>query len=161
MANVDKNQAVIEFLLQCPQISANRVFFNYINGKDNDKQIVTVSNDKSINRAFINGAVMKRYTFTLIDFRSMTDQALVKTPGFPNENVEEMFDVQEILDWVEAQAEERNFPDFGENCEIDSMQTSSDTPNLNGVDSSIKPALAKYSMSIFIDYIDKTKQIWR
>ena len=161
MAGVDKNQAVIEFLLQCPQIAENRVFFNYINGKDNDKQIVTVSNDKSINRAYINGAVMKRYTFTLIDFRSMTDQALVKTPGFPNENVEEMFDVQEILDWVEAQAEERNFPDFGEDCEIDSMQTSSDTPNLNGVDSSIKPALAKYSMSIFIDYIDKTKQIWR
>lgn len=161
MADVDKNQAVIEFLLQCPQIAENRVFFNYINGKDNDKQIVTVSNDKSINRAYINGAVMKRYTFTLIDFRSMTDQALVKTPGFPNENVEEMFDVQEILDWVEAQAEERNFPDFGEDCEIDSMQTSSDTPNLNGVDSSIKPALAKYSMSIFIDYIDKTKQIWR
>ena len=161
MADVDKNQAVIEFLLQCPQIAENRVFFNYINGKDNDKQIVTVSNDKSVNRAYINGAVMKRYTFTLIDFRSMTDQALVKTPGFPNENVEEMFDVQEILDWVEAQAEERNFPDFGEDCEIDSMQTSSDTPNLNGVDSSIKPALAKYSMSIFIDYIDKTKQIWR
>lgn len=161
MADVDKNQAVIEFLLQCPQIAENRVFFNYINGKDNDKQIVTVSNDKSINRAYINGAVMKRYTFTLIDFRSMTDQALVKTPGFPNENVEEMLDVQSILDWVEAQAEERNFPDFGEDCEIDSMQTSSDTPNLNGIDSSIKPALAKYSMSIFIEYIDKTKQIWR
>lgn len=161
MADVDKNQAVIEFLLQCPQIAKNRVFFNYINGKDNDKQIVTVSNDKSINRAYINGAVMKRYTFTLIDFRSMTDQALVKTSGFPNENVEEMLDVQEIMDWIETQAEERNFPDFGENCEIDSMQTSSDTPNLNGVDSSIKPALAKYSMSIFIDYIDKTKQIWR
>ena len=172
MADVDKNQAVIEFLLQCPQIAANRVFFNYINGKDNDKQIVTVSNDRSTNQAYIDGSVMKRYTFTLIDFRSMTDQAIVKVqkpapgttqpiPSYPNENVEELFDVQSILDWVETQAEARNFPDFGSDCLIDSMTTSSNTPNLNGVDSSIKPALAKYSMSIFIDYIDRTKQIWR
>lgn len=161
MATVDKNQAFIDFLLTCPQVANSRVFFNYINGKDNDKQIVTGSNDRSLNRTFVDGSVLKRYTFTLIDFRSVTDQALVKGSGYPNENVEEMFDVQSILDWVETQAEERNFPDFGEDCEIDDMRTTSNTPNLNGIDSTIRPALAKYSMSIVIDYIDKSKQIWR
>lgn len=161
MAEVDKNQAIIDFLLTCPQIASSRVFFNYINGKDNDKQIVTNSTERSLNKTYLDGSVLKRYTFTIIDFRSVTDQALVKISGHPNENVEEMFDVQKILDWVETQTEERNFPDFGEDCEIDDMRTTSNVPNLSGVDSSIKPALAKYSISIIIDYIDRKKRIWR
>jgi hypothetical protein len=161
MAVTDKNQAVIDFLLQCPQIKNNKLFFNYINGKDNDKQIITVSNDRSIQRPYIDGSVLRRYTFTLIDFRSITDQAIVKSSGFPNENVEELFDVQAILNWINDQAESRNYPDFGESCIVDDMKTSSDTPRLNGVDSGVKPALAKYSISIFIDYIDNSKRSWR
>jgi len=161
MAVTDKNQAVIDFLLQCPQIKNNKLFFNYINGKDNDKQIITVSNDRSIQRPYIDGSVLRRYTFTLIDFRSITDQAIVKSSGFPNENVEELFDVQAILNWINDQAENRNYPDFGESCIVDDMKTSSDTPSLNGVDSGVKPALAKYSISIFIDYIDNSKRSWR
>lgn len=161
MAVTDKNQAVIDFLLQCPQIKNNKLFFNYINGKDNDKQIITVSNDRSIQRPYIDGSVLRRYTFTLIDFRSITDQAIVKSSGFPNENVEELFDVQAILNWINDQAESRNYPNFGESCIVDDMKTSSDTPSLNGVDSGVKPALAKYSISIFIDYIDNSKRSWR
>lgn len=161
MATVDKNQAVIDFLLTCPQLANSKVFFNFINGEDNDKQIITIANDRSTQKPFIDGSVMKRYSFSLIDFRSASYQALVTAPGYSNENVEEMLDVQSILDWVRTQADNRNFPNFGEDCIIDSMITSSETPNLNGVDTSVKPALAKYSMSIFIDYIDNSKKLWR
>lgn len=161
MANVDKNQAVIDFLVTCPQIANNKLFFNFINGKDNDKQIITLSNDRRTNTMYVDGSIKKRFSFTIIDFRSVTYQAVVKTTGYPNENVEEMLDVQGILDWVNEQADARNFPDFGEDCLIDDMTTSTDTPNLNGVDTSINPAIAKYSISIFIDYIDTSKQLWR
>ena len=161
MANVDKNQAVIDFLVTCPQIANNKLFFNFINGKDNDKQIITLSNDRRTNTMYVDGSIKKRFSFTIIDFRSVTYQAVVKTTGYPNENVEEMLYVQGILDWVNEQADARNFPDFGEDCLIDDMTTSTDTPNLNGVDTSINPAIAKYSISIFIDYIDTSKQLWR
>ena len=161
MATVDKNQAIIDFLLDCPQLAYNKMFFNFINGQDNDKQIITIANDRATQKPFIDGSVMKRYSFSIVDFRSVSYQAIVNVPGHPNENVEEMLDVQGILDWVKAQADARNFPDFGEDCIIDSMITSSETPNLNGVDTSVKPALAKYSMSIFIDYIDNSKKLWR
>lgn len=156
----DKNQAVINFLLNCPQLYDNPLFFNAINAKDNDKQIVTQSNDVSLNRTFVDGSVMRRFTFSIIDFRSVVYQPLPKIEGYTSENVEEMFDVQGIMDWVNAQAEDHNFPDFGEGYSIDSMQTTSDTPNLNGVDTSVTPALAKYSMSIQIDYLDTTKAVW-
>ena len=156
----DKNQAVIDFLLECPQIANNPLFFNVINAKDNDKQIITQSNDVSINKNFIDGSVMKRFTFTIIDFRSVIYQPLPKVDGYVSENVEEMLDVQGIINWVNTQADEQNYPDFGDDCQIDSMKTTSENPNLNGIDTSVSPALAKYSMTIQIDYLDTSKVIW-
>ena len=157
---VDKNQAVIDFLLECPQIRDNKLFFNFINGEDNDKQFITTANDKALNRPFVDGSVMKRYTFTIIDFRSVVYQAIVPTPGYPNENVDEMLDVQSIMDWIEEQSDAQHYPNFGESCIIDDMRTLTDSPNLNGVDNSVKPSLAKYSMSIQIDYLDTNKVVW-
>lgn len=157
---VDKNQAVIDFLLQCPAIANSPLFFNFLNAKDENKQIVTQADDVATNRKYIDGSVMKRYTFTLIDFRSVAYQPIPKVVGYSSENVEEMLDIQGILDWVNEQADELNYPDFGEECIIDSMKTTSNNPNLDGVDTSVSPSLAKYSMSIQIDYIDITKQ-WR
>lgn len=157
---VDKNQAIIDFLLNCPQIAYNPVFFNAINAKDNDKQIITQANDVSLNSKYIDGSILKRYIFTLIDFRSVIYQPLPKVEGYMNENVEEMLDVQSIMDWVNEQADLQNYPDFGENCIIDSMSTTSDNPNLNGIDTNVTPALAKYSMSIQIDYLDTSKAVW-
>lgn len=156
---VDKNQAVIDFLINCPQIQANPLFFNFLNAKDGNKQLISSGNDKNMNRTFIDGSVSKRYTFTIIDYRSVAYQAVVKQAGYVNENVEEAFDVQGIMDWVNEQADLRNFPDFGEDCIIDEMRTLTENPNLNGVDTSLTPALAKYSMSIQIDYLDISKAI--
>lgn len=157
---VDKNQAIIDFLLDCPQLMYNSVFFNAINAKDNDKQIITQSNDASLNSKYIDGSVLRRYTFTVIDFRSVIYQPLPKVEGYVSENVEELFDVQSIMDWVNEQADLQNYPDFGEDCVIDSMRTTSDNPNLNGIDTNVTPALAKYSMSIQIDYLDTSKAVW-
>lgn len=157
---VDKNQAIIDFLLDCPQLMYNSVFFNAVNAKDNDKQIITQSNDASLNSKYIDGSVLRRYTFTLIDFRSVLYQPLPKVEGYVSENVEELFDVQSIMDWVNEQADLQNYPDFGEDCIIDSMRTTSDNPNLNGIDTNVTPALAKYSMSIQIDYLDTSKAVW-
>lgn len=160
MANVDKNQAVIDFLLECPAIISNSLYFNFLNAKDNDKQIIIQANDTSLNRKYIDGSVLKRFTFTLVDFRSVAYQPLPKVAGYVSENVEEMLDVQGIIDWINEQSEDENYPDFGAKCQIDTMITTSENPNLNGVDTSVNPALAKYSVTIQIDYLDISKVIW-
>ncbi len=157
---MDKNQAVIDFLLKCPQIKGNPLFFNFAEAKDNNKQIVTIANDKSINKGFVDGSVLRRYTFTIIDYRSVAYQSIVTVAKLSNENVDEMFDVQKIINWVTEQAEKNFFPDFGEKCPVESMWAVTDTPNLNGVDTSVKPALAKYSVSVQIEYLDKTGVLW-
>lgn len=170
---MDKNQAIIDFLITCPTIRDNPLFFNFLNAKDKAKQLVTVATDSSMNKSYIDGSVLRRYQFSIIDFCSVVYQAVPKVvtpPGtttttpvisYVSENVQDMYTVQGIIDWVNEQADARNFPNFGENCIVDEMRTTTDTPNLNGVDTSSTPALAKYSISIQVDYLDTSKAIWK
>lgn len=158
MASIDKNQAVIDFLLTCPAIQNSYLYFNFTQAEDNNKQIVTLANEKALHKAFIDGSVEKQYTFTLIEFKAMTPKPIVE--GKVDENVDDMFQVQELIDWVTEQDDLKNYPNFGETCLIDSIKALTDNPNLNGIDSSIAPALAKYSVSIQINYLDITKQLW-
>ena len=158
--SIDKNQAVIDFLLECPTIANNPLFFNFLNARNDDKQIVTQSNDTALDKRYVDGSIKKRYIFSIIDFRSVAYQPIPKVIGYTSENVEEMFDVQGIVDWVNEQNDLQNYPDFGTDCIIESMQTTASNPSLNGVDVSVTPALAKYSISIQIDYIDSSRAIW-
>lgn len=157
---MDKNQAIIDFLINCPAIEANPLFFNFIHAKQDNKQVITMGNEKTLDRSYINGDVLKRYTFTIIDFKSVAYNAVVKQEGYPDENLEDMASVQDIVDWITEQNELRNYPDFGEKCQIEDMTVLTDNPNLNGIDTNTSPTLAKYSMSIQIQYIDSSKRVW-
>ena len=158
---MDKNQAMIDFLNTCPAIRDNPLFFNFINAKEDNKQIITLANDKRFNnKTFVDGSVLRIYTLTLVDFKSITYQALAKVSGYANENVEEMFDVQSIMDWVNEQNTNHVFPDFGTKCVIESIETVTDNPNLNGTDTSTSPGTAKYSFSIRVTYLDKSNCLW-
>lgn len=158
---MDKNQAIIDYLITCPKIQENPLYFNFIHGNEDDKQIITTSNDKVIDKPYVDGSVMKRFTFTIIDFKSVAYRAIVKDGSRPDENVEDLLQVQEIIDWIDEQNEARNFPNFGEDCIVENITTTANNPNLNGVDSNVSPALAKYSISIQVNYIDESKMIWK
>jgi len=161
MDKIDKNQRVIEYLMQCPAIKDNPLFFNFINAKDNNKQFVTTGNDKSLNKPYIDGSVLKAYTFTIIDYKSVAYNAIVKQSGYPDENIEDLLDTQSIIDWIEEKDFYNEYPDFGEDCVIDKIEALTDNPKLNGVDTSIKPSLAKYSISVRITYLDRSKVLWK
>lgn len=163
---MDKNKAVVDFLMTCDYIKNNPLFFNFGKAESNNKQIVTIANDVRVNVPFIDGSVQKRYTFTILDYKSVAYNAVIKrtineTSVPVSENLDTAFEAQQVADWIEEQADLRNYPDFGSNCKIDSMQVVTDQPNMNGVDKAVTPALAKYSISIRIDYIDYSKAIWK
>lgn len=165
---MDKNQVIISYMLNCPVIHDNPLFFNAIQAQDENKEIITIANDRVMNTRYIDGSVMKRYSFTIVDFRSISfnpvpiiDETTTTEPEYKAENVEDMFDVQGIIDWIEEQRDSGNYPDFGDDCVIDDMVTTSDIPNLNGVDANVSPALAKYSITIQIDYIDNSKKCFK
>lgn len=159
MANVDKNQAIIDFLLTCPSIKDSALYFNFTNAEEDTKQIVTLANEKTLHKAYIDGSVLKQYTFTIIDFKAMMPKPIVE--GKTDENVDNMLQVQDIIDWVTEKSDEHVYPDFGEDCLIDDMRALTDNPKLNGIDSNVSPALAKYSVSIQVDYLDKSHMLWK
>ena len=155
-----KTQSMIEYLLQCPAISQSSLYFNFVNANDEDKQFVTASNDKSLDKVYIDGSEQKRFTFSIIDYRSVAYQEIPKLLVSTSENLEEYLDVQGIIEWITEQEKLKNYPDFGDSCVVESIKTLADNPNLNGIDTSVKPALAKYSISIQVDYLDKSNVIW-
>lgn len=160
MPKIDKNQAVIDFLCSYENIQSNPLFFNFINAKDNNIQFLTETNDKSLSRQYIDGSVARQYTFTLMITKSITDMAILQG-SLTNENLEDIANIQEIMDWINEQNDEQNYPNFGEECIIEEMHTTAENPSLDGINTEVSPALALYSMQIRIDYIDYTKIIWK
>lgn len=163
---MDKDKAVINFLLTCDYVKNSPLFYALGQAEADNKQVTTIANDVSIETEYIDGSVKKRYTFTLIDYQKMSYNAVVtrtvnETDIPVSENLDNAFKVQQVADWVTEQSTLRNYPDFGENCVIDDMVVVTDRPNLNGVDRAVTPVLAKYSISIRIDYIDYSKAIWK
>ena len=163
---MDKNKAVVSFLLNCDYLKDNPAFFNFGQAEADNKQIVTSATDIKVNQPFIDGSVRKRYTFTIIDYKSIAYNAIVmrtindiSTPV--SENLDNAFEAQQVADWVTEQSDLRNYPNFGSDCVIDDMVVVTDQPNMNGTDRAVTPALAKYSISIRIDYIDYSKAIWK
>lgn len=164
---IDKNQAVIEFLTTYPDMQSIPLFFNFINAKDNNIQFLTESNDVTLDKTFIDGSVLRRYEFTLVITKSITDLAMVKPDTsnediwLSNENIEDMADIQNLMDWINEQGDARNYPNFGEDCVVENLHTLTNNPTLEGVNTDVTPALAMYSMSIGIDYIDYSKTLWK
>ena len=159
MSVVDKNQAIIDYLNTFEYFAKNSMFFNFSKIEEGNTQITTVTTDEALNKPYVDGSVLKRYTFTIIDYKSIAYNAIIKREGYTDENLEDMLDVQSIIDWIDEQNDNFNFPDFGEKCEIQSIKALTDMPKLNGVDVTINPPIAKYSVTIKVEYIDTSKCI--
>ncbi len=156
---IDKNKAVLEFLATYPDIQTDPLFINFINAKNDTIQFLTSSNDKRLNKPFVDGSVLKRYTFTLVISKSITDMAIAKDV-LSNENLDDLANIQSMMDWINEQGENHNYPDFGADCVIEQMHTTAENPSVDGINTAITPALCLYSLEIGIDYIDYTKVIW-
>ena len=155
---MDKNEAVIEYLMRCPVIQSNPLFFNFADVENGNNHFITES-DKT-KKSYVDGSALKHYTFTIACYKSVAHNAIIGSSNFNDENIENMAIVQSILDWLDEQADKHEYPDFGENCLIDSMKTLSADPDLDGIDTSVNPPIARYSVGVRIQYIDNTKRIW-
>lgn len=160
MSDVDKNQAVIDYIIQCPTIQDSPLYFNFINAQDDSNQLLTQSTERYASRRYLDGSVMKIYSFTILLHKSAADIAVPKIEGYPNENISDMSAAQALIDWIKEQQDLHNYPNFGENCIIDNIDTTTDNPNFDGIDDQVSPPLAIYSITIEIQYLDTSKRIW-
>lgn len=156
---MDKNQAMLNFLLTCPFIQKNPIFFNFGNIESDAFQMITHGDDVATQRPFIDGSVAKRYTFSVDCFKSVTYNPIVQV--VTDENLTEFKEAQDVLDWINKNGDDRIFPDFGPDCVIDAMKVNSAKPELVSVDTTQTPATAIYRISCYVDYVDYSKRVWK
>lgn len=175
MSKIDKNQAMLNYIMTCPVIRDNPLYFNVANEKDNNNQIIVNGDDVAISKPFVDGTIEKRYTVRVLMYKSVAynpivvDETLdeqgnkIVTPStiYIDENLIDMSDGQELIDWITDQNENKVFPDFGTDCIIESVFTLTDKPVFNGVNADKQSPLAQYSIGVTIEYIDTSKQIWK
>ena len=157
---MDKNQIMIQFLMGCPIIQEKPLFFNFAEEEDDTNHFVSVSDDENTTKEFVDGSKLKQYTFQIISYKSLAHNPIREANIIADENLENMANVRGIMEWINQQGENKSFPNFGNGYIIESMQAINTDPSLNGVDTSVDPPLAQYSITVRITYLDQTKMIW-
>lgn len=154
---MDKNKAMIDFLQTCPAIQNNTLFFNFGNIEEGAHQISVSSDEVALQQPYIDGSVLKRYTFSIDSFKTAAYNPIID--GYSDENMEDFNSIQELLDWVIDQNDRQNFPDFGVNCIIDEMLPTTNKPIVLIADTTVTPPMAIYRITIRIIYLDTSKSI--
>ena len=158
---MDKNQAVIDYLLTCEDIYNSPLYFNLANIKNGVNQLLKLSDDRNIEKPYIDGSVLKRYSLTIISYLTISNNPIVKVEDIDNENVTDMANVQKLIDWIEVQNTNKIFPNFGTDCLVEEIRTTTANARLDQIDATQSNPLARYSFTIQIDYVDKSKVLWK
>ena len=153
----NKTNAVLEYLLQSPAISA--FYFQYADAQANAVQISSNAVDRASRKQFVDGSQQKRLDFTFTWYKPLTCIPVI-AGAESIETVAALDDVQDIIDWIDAQNDARNYPDLGDKCTVDLISCTTDTPRLAGVDTTYTPALARYQFTIRLEYLDESGCVW-
>lgn len=157
MAN--RYEAMLAYLAGCPAMEG--VFsFQAGNAGSDTIQVLTEAGDAQNNRTFIDGSVEKRFDFTVAFYKPVNHTGYVLDMGTANLNLEGILDVQQLIDWLDAQNAARNYPDFGEKKQIDSVRSMNNEPMLAWIDGEhYSPPIAKYTVTVRVEYIDYTNAL--
>ena len=158
---MDKTQAIINYLITCQDIMNSPLYLNFVNAKNGVNQLLTLTSDKNIDSPYVDGSVKKRYSLTLITYLTISPNPLVKATSVSNENVADLSTVQALIDWIDTQNTAHNFPNFGTDFLVEEIGTTTNNPRLDQIDATQSVPLARYSFTIYVDYIDYTKKIWK
>lgn len=119
--------------------------FNFTPGSPDEFSLITNYSDKVV-KQFINGKTRKAYGFTI----KITKHYSTSKDDL---NLECMNFAQAFMDWIEMQDRERNYPDFGDACEIEKMEVLQNMPNLAGVNDDATGAI--YMIQGRILYVER------
>ena len=157
MAN--RYEAMLVYLSRCPAMQG--VFsFQAGQARSDTVQVLLEAGDAQNNRPFIDGSVEKRFDFTVAFYKPVNHTGYMPDKGAGNLNLEGILDVQQLIDWLSAQNAARNYPDFGEKKQIDSVRSLNNEPVLAWLDGEhYNPPLAKYTVTVRVEYIDYTNAI--
>lgn len=144
----------IEWLLKSDYIKSNKLFLNAVEAQDNNIQIVTQQIPENQVQKYINGAKAYPIIFYINNYKSVSYNQLVKSMIGGNENVTDLLDVQEIINFVSEMNKKQIFPAFGESVSVERIYCQNTTPSTPAIDGSASPALAKFTIPIVCEVFE-------
>lgn len=142
MEHVNKNAAMLTWLAGCPLIYD--LFFNFSDGASGNTVVATNARSQPLRR-YVDGGTLEAYDFTLI--------RLDKVSTVPNsaENASVMFSVEALMEWLRGRNAAGDFPDFGDENSVQSVELLQNVPTVAGWDDEG----AKYQFACRVTYYHK------
>ncbi len=139
---MDKNKAMQEYLMQCPEIESF-VRFNVSVGFQGDTSFQSISSTAWVER-YPRGKGIKDLNYALVQIKP-------HDTGTSAVNFEQFFDVEKVMDWITEQGKNGNFPDFGEKEKVFSIEVMENMPNISAV--SEDGGTCKYMFQLRVRYV--------
>lgn len=139
----DKNKhlAVWQWLYQNEDIK--RLFFNFSDTQNGNITIATNPASDAL-KVYLNGDKLKAYDFSLIQYMPLNTVDVNS-----EENAEIMFDAEKLMEWIEEQEENKNYPYF-KGCVVVKVENMPNMPAISGMDDTV----AKYLFGCRITYLE-------
>lgn len=138
---MNKNQAMLDYLAQFPGLQSY-LFFNSVTDEIGNTSVQTVYSEEW-EKQYVRGHGIKHYDFAVVQIRE-------QDPGTSDNNARQIQDVQEFMDWIDAQDKARNFPDFGPGARVMRIANLQNMPNFAGTNEAGN--MAKYMFQCRVTY---------
>ncbi len=144
----------IKWLLKSEYIRSNKLFLNAIEAQDDNVQIITQQVAENQITHYVDGSKTYPITFSILNYKSLSYNQLVKTMIENNENLTDLLDVSKIIEFVKEMEAEKDYPVFSENITVEKVYCQYNTPSTPTMDSSFSPALAKFTIPIIFEVFE-------
>lgn len=134
-----KHKALQEWVSEF--LENNYLYYQSANAEPGIRMIVPEFGDY-VNRTDILGYKYKSYVFIFIAYEQIDT-------GTSDVNITNMEIMDSFNEWLEEQIEDKNYPDFGDNCDEYEIQPLQNMANLATV---TEDGLAKYMLGCRINY---------
>lgn len=103
--------------------------------------------DKVVKK-YIRVGAEKEYGFTILVTKSYSTNC-------DDTNIEAMNFVQGLMDWLDDQNQKKDFPDFGDRCQIRKIENLQNMPNL--AEANPEEGIARYMFQCRVIYFEKER----
>ena len=103
---------------------------------------------------YVDGSKTYPITFSINTYKSISYNQVVKTMISGNENITDLLDVSKIIEFVKEMESKGKYPTFADNITVEKVYCQYNTPNTPAIDSSLSPALAKFSIPIVFEVFE-------
>lgn len=145
---MSKHDAMVAYMSPKVEELAGRLLnFNVSPGEEGNISFLTNYSDK-IRKKYIRVGSEKEYGFTIVITRTFSD-------GTDDLNLDAMNFAQEFMDWIDEQDKKKNYPNFGDKCQIKKIENLQNMPNLASVD--WENMIAQYMLQCRVIYFEKER----